>query len=152
LARRIACPPSAISSYRGSVHVELRSRQDIPFCFMQNSLRFLGAHARLLPNTPTFRGDHEHTTINAVTTLVLEMIVFLASREQPIAGRRIPAWYPASPIFSSCTINMLHCHRSNRDNRVGDDKVSGVAKPFFACPRSRQYHPTSRISGGLYTH
>ena len=34
---------------------------------------------RLLPNTPTFRGDHEHTTINAVTTLVLEMIVFLAS-------------------------------------------------------------------------
>jgi hypothetical protein len=49
------------------------------FCFMQNSLQFLGAHARLLPNTPTFRGDHEHTTINAVTTLVLEMIVFLAS-------------------------------------------------------------------------
>jgi hypothetical protein len=46
---------------------------------MQNSLQFLGAHARLLPNTPTFRGDHKHTTINAVTTLVLEMIVFLAS-------------------------------------------------------------------------
>jgi hypothetical protein len=28
--------------------------------------------------SPTFRGDHEHTTINAVTTLVLEVIVLLS--------------------------------------------------------------------------
>ena len=54
------------------------NRANLRYCFVQNSLQFLGAHARLLPNTPTFRGDHEHTTINAVTTLVLEVIVLLS--------------------------------------------------------------------------
>jgi hypothetical protein len=38
------------------------------YCFMQNSFQFLGADAPLLPHTPTFRRDREHTTINAATT------------------------------------------------------------------------------------
>jgi hypothetical protein len=38
------------------------------YCFVQNSFQFLGADARLLPHTPTFRRDREHTTINAATT------------------------------------------------------------------------------------
>jgi hypothetical protein len=40
----------------------------LSFCFMQNSFQFLGADAPLLPHTPTFRRDREHTTIYAATT------------------------------------------------------------------------------------
>jgi hypothetical protein len=38
----------------------------------------------------------------------------------------------------------------NRDS-AHNHPESGVAKPFFACPRSRRYHPTSLMSGGPHT-